>query len=81
MYIMELHNQNIRITYHNDIWSHIQDFIPKDNQCSSPTAHLIHLGLFGLYNVWNCNELSEQDFIYYNYKDFAKHNMFKTQTD
>ena len=71
MYIMELHNQNIINTYPNDIWSHIQDFIPKDDQCSSPTAHLIHLRIFDLYNVWNINELTEQDFIDYEYTDFT----------
>jgi len=27
--------------------------------------------LWELYNVWNFNELTEQDFIYYNYTDFT----------
>ena len=71
---MESYNQKSTVTVPDKIWSYIQDIVPKYGQCSSPTARLIHLRLWDLYNVWNYNELTEQYFIYYNYKDFTAEN-------
>ena len=68
---MESYNQKSTVTFLDEIWSYIQDIVPKDDQCSSPTARLIHLRLWGLYNVWNYNELTEQDLIDYNYTDIT----------
>ena len=68
---MESYNQKSTVTFPDEIWSYIQDIVPKYDQCSSPTARLIHLRLWDLYNVWNYNELTEQDFIDYNYTDFT----------
>ena len=68
---MESHNQKSTVTFLDEIWSYIQDIVPKDDQCSSPAARLIHLRLWDLYNVWNYNELTEQYFIDYNYTDFT----------
>ena len=67
---MESYNQKSTVTFLDDIWSYMQDIVPKDDQCSSPIARLIHLRLLDLYNVWSYSELTEQDFIDYNYIDF-----------
>ena len=59
---MESHNEKSTVTLPNEIWSYIQDIVPKYVHCSSPTARLINLRLWDLYNVWSYNELTEQDF-------------------
>ena len=68
---MELHNQKIELHILMKYGHISKDLVPKLDQCSSPTAHLIHLRIFDLYNVWNINELTEQDFIDYEYTDFT----------
>jgi len=45
---MESYNQKSTATFPDEIWSYIQDIVPKDDHCSSPTARLINCTLVGL---------------------------------